>query len=219
MQQVRLDLEGRRFDHALRNLSVLYGNPDLSLPTAREVTLLLDQMAAKVIYSREHLLESAYLVEASDTLETIANRCRVPALLLARINGIRDPQDLPPGKALKVLKGPFSAQVSTQRSEMTLMLDGCYAGRFNVTLSNDLSHAESLWHVSRKEPSTTTAGSGSGKCWIELSSSNGNTVNISMQAASNMQIAAGRNTIWLSEQDMDDVFGILSVGSSVIFQR
>ena len=55
-------------------------------------------MAAKVIYSREHLLENAYLVQAGDTLDSIADRYGVPALLLARINGIRDPQNLSPGK-------------------------------------------------------------------------------------------------------------------------
>ena len=220
MQQVKLEVEKNRFDDALVNLSQLYGNPDLPpSQAAREVTQLLDQMAAKVIYSREHLLEDAYLVQAGDTLDSIADRYQVPALLLARINGIRDPQNLPPGKELKVLKGPFSAQISTDRSEMTMMLAGRYAGRFNVVLSNDLSHATGMWTVREKGPSTTAAGSGSGKQWIELSNASGN---ISMQGTNDTRVATGRdsrNTIWLSEQDMDDVFGILSVGSSVIIQR
>jgi LysM repeat protein len=214
MQQVKLDVEKQRFDSALRNLSLLYGNPDLPPSQAREVTLILDKMAAKVIYSREHVLEPAYLVQSGDTLETIADHYKVPALLLAKINGIRDPQNLPPGKAIKVLKGPFNAQISTDHAEMTMMLGGLYAGRFSVALSNDLSHAQSLWWVREKGPSA--AANGSGKSWIELSNSSGN---ISMQGTNNTQAATGRNTIWLSEQDMEDVFGILSAGSSVIIQR
>ena len=219
MQQVKLKVGENRFADALLILSQLYGNPDLPPSQAREITQILDQLAAKVIYSREHWLESPYLVQAGDTLDTIADRYQVPALLLARINGIRDPQNLPPGKELKVLKGPFSAQISTDRSEMTLMLDGRYAGRFNVVLSNDLSHATSLWTVRDKRPPTAAAGNGTGKQWIELGNASGN---ISMQGTNDTRVTTGsdsRSTIWLSEQDMDDVFGILSVGSRVIIQR
>jgi len=219
MQQVKLKVGENRFADALLILSQLYGSPDLPASQSREVTLILDQMAAKVIYSREHWLESAYLVQASDTLDTVADRYQVPALLLARINGIHNPQNLPPGKELKVLKGPFSAQISTDRSEMTLMLADRYAGRFSVVLNNDLSHATGIWKVREKGPSTAAAGAGSARQWIELGNASGN---ISILGTNDTRVATGRNsrsTIWLSEQDMDDVFGILSVGSSVIIQR
>ena len=218
MQQVKLKVGENRFADALLILSQLYGSPDLPASQAREITQILDQMAAKVIYSREHLLESAYLVQAGDTLDIISDRYQVPALLLARINGIRNPQNLPPGRELKVLKGPFSAQISTDRSEMTLMLADRYAGRFSVVLNSDLSRVTGIWKVREKGPSTSVAGGASGRQWIELGNASGN---ISMQGTNDTRIATGgsRNTIWLSEQDMDDVFGILSVGSSVIIQR
>ena len=219
MQQVRLQVEKNRFPEALLNLSQLYGNPDLPASQARVVTTLLDQMAFRVIFSREHWLEAAYLVQAGDTLESIADRYQVPALLLARINGISDPRNLPPGKELKVLKGPFSAQISTDHSEMTMMLDGRYAVRFNVVLSNDLSHTTSLCTVRDKRAPTAAAGNGTGKQWIELGNASGT---ISMQGTNDTRATSGadsRNTIWLNEQDMDDVFGILSVGSRVIIQR
>ena len=146
-------------------------------------------MAAKVIYSREHLLESPYLVQAGDTLDTISDRYQVPALLLARINGIRNPQNLPPGKELKVLKGPFSAQISTDRSEMTLMLADRYAGRFSVVLNSDLSRATGIWKVREKGPSTAAAGSvraGSGSSWATpaaISACRGPTTRASRPAA------------------------------------
>jgi murein DD-endopeptidase MepM/ murein hydrolase activator NlpD len=188
---------------------------------ARTVTQILDQMAAKVIYSREHLLQSSYLVRAGDTLDAIADRYHVPALLLARINGIRDPQNLPAGKELKVLTGPFSAQISTDRSEMTLMLDGRYAGRFTVLLSSDMSHVWGMCTVRNKTVQDFVAGMDMGKRWIGLSNASGNIV-LYMQGTSNTRhttVSEDHGKIWLSEQDMDDVFGILSVGSSVIIQR
>ena len=80
-----------------------------------------------------------------DTLDIDRRPLPSAGLALAKINGIGDPQTLPPGKPLKVLHGPFSAQISTERSEMTLMLDNRYAGRFHVALSRDLSHAEGMW--------------------------------------------------------------------------
>ena len=120
--------------------------------SAQAITGILDQLAAKVIYSREHLLENAYLVQTGDTLDGIADRYKVPAILLAKINGIRDPQDLPPGRELKVLKGPFSARISTDRSEMTMMLGGRYAGRFKVRLSDDLSRASGMFTVDKEYP-------------------------------------------------------------------
>jgi len=221
MQQVKLDSEKNRFADALMNLSQLYGNPDLPMSQAqtREVTKILDEMAGKVIYSREHWLDHPYLVQAGDSLETIADRYHVPALLLARINGIRDPQDLPPGKELKVLKGPFSAYISTDRSEMTLMLAGRYAGRFNLVMSNDLGHATGFYAVRDKRVPTAATGSAAGRQWIELSNASGN---INLQGTNDTRVTTGRDsrsTIWLCEQDMDDVFGILSVWSRVIIQR
>lgn len=230
MQQVELQVGDNRFAEGLMNLTQLYGNPDLpmSREQTREVTKILDSMAAKVIYSREHWLERAYRVQAGDTLEIIAERYQVPALLLARINGIRDPltghwqtaEALPLGKELKVLKGPFSAFISTDRSELTMKLDGRYAGRFNVALSNDLSHAQGMWRVVKKGPSIALPESRPGKQWMDLED-NAKGI-ISVQGTNDTGVASGRdsrNTIWLSEQDMDDVFTILSVGSRVIIQR
>ena len=94
---------------------------------------LLDQMAGVVIYSRQHLLEPPYQVQPGDTLERIAEALNVPALLLARINGVRDSESLRPGRELKVLRGPFSAVIDLGKSELTLMLRDRYAGRFPVT--------------------------------------------------------------------------------------
>jgi len=219
LQQVELKVKENKLADALFLLSQLYGKPDVPEKQAQKITEVLDTLAAKVIYSREDLLEKQYFVQSNDTLDTIADHYQVPALLLARINGIRDPQNLSPGTPLKVLKGPFSAQISTEHAEMTLMLSGRYAGRFQITLSNDLQHATGLFTVRGKSPPITSpfvAGIPP-RAWIELSSNSGK---INIEAADphySARPSAGR--IWLSEQDMDDIYGILSVGSLVVIQR
>jgi hypothetical protein len=103
---------------------------------------------------------------------------------------------------------------------MTLMLDGRYAGRFNVMLSSDLNRGGSLWTVREKSPQANALGGRQKKQWMELSNSSGQISSI--QGTNDTRVTTGsdsRNTIWLSEQDMDDVFGILSVTSRVIIQR
>lgn len=218
MQEVKLKVSEKRFGDALSFLSLLYGNPDLTDAQAKVVTRLLDQLSAKVIYSREDWMGPPYFVQAGDTLDAVAERYHVPALVL-RINGIRDPQNLRPGTRIKVINGPFSAEISTDHSEMTLRLADRYAVRFSVRLSNDLTQATSLLTVRDKRPAVPGAGNGTGKQWIELG---GNAAgSISIEGTNDSGVAGGHNrsTIWLSERDMDDLYGMLSVGSSVIIKR
>ena len=92
-----------------------------------------------------------------------------------------------------------------------------------VRLSDDLSLR--LGHVHRANKSTPqhVAGMSMGRHWIELTNAGGG-IPVYMQAANDMQAAAARDrnnshTIWLNEQDMDDVFAILSHGSNVIIQQ
>ena len=220
LQQVKLLVGENKLAEALFELSQVYDNPDLPSFQAREITHILDQMAARVIYSREHLLEKPYRVRPGDTLDSIADNYQVPALLLARINGISDRQDLPAGKELKVLKGPFSAQISTDHSEITLMLDGRYAGRFPVSLSDDVSRASGMWTVRPKNVQGGTAAD-AGKPHLELRDAHGNG-GLYMRGTNDTRVTASRdnrNSIWLSEQDMSDVFGILSAGSNLVIHR
>jgi hypothetical protein len=215
LQQVGLKANEGKFADALLILSPLYDNPDVPEEKAKKITEVLDYMAAKVIYSREDLLEPRYGVRPGDTLESIADRYKVPSLLLARINGISDPQSLSPGKELKVLKGPFIAKVSTARGEMTMMLDGRYAGRFSIKVSSDLQQAAGLFHVQAKS-SAAANGRAAKPQWIELQDNASGKIGIEASAESRAQ---NTRTLWLSEQDMDDVYGILSVGSVLIIQR
>ncbi len=122
---------------ALAALSAFYNDSALSEAEREQLVGWLDALAAKVIYSTEHLLELPHEARRSETLYTIANRYSVPYLLLKNINGIRDPEVITPGTRLKVLRGPFHAEVDLSRQEITLFVQNYYAGRFPCALGKD----------------------------------------------------------------------------------
>jgi len=228
MEAVRKKLDEGRLSEAHLALSSLYDNPDLPQAEARQVTEMLDQLAGTVIYSRQHLLEPPYVVRPGDTLDQIAEKYNVPVILLARINGIRDPQQLEPGRELKVVRGPFSAVIRLDKHELSLMVDGRYAGRFAIGVGCDQPKLEGEYTVREKGinpvyrgPDGTTVPGGDprnplGKIWIGLSDNVGLHGTVDPQ---NVGRDDNRGTICLGDRDIDDLYGILSVGSRVVIQR
>jgi LysM repeat protein len=227
MKSISTSMDEGRLGEAHLTLSQLYGSPEVPPEQARDITRMLDQMAATVIYSRQHFLEPPYRVQPGDTLEKIADSYSVPWQLLARINGIRDGQNLQPGRELKVVRGPFNALVDLDKFELTLMLKGRYAGRFPIGVGADQPKLDRTYVVRDKKslvPADGRAGAMPandpnyplGKYWIDL----GNQVGI--HGTNNPQgigKADNRGTICLGDQDIEDVFGILSVGSQVVIRR
>src|SRR5262249_39722583 len=92
----------------------------------------------------------ARIVKQGETLETIAKEYNVPWQLLAKINGVPAADQVRAGQQLKVLRGPFSAVVDLRRKELTLEVDGRYAGAFPVTLPRGASVGEGQWLVEQK---------------------------------------------------------------------
>lgn len=214
-------------------LSRLYGNPELNPEELRQLTDLLGQLAGTVIYSRQHLLEPAYTVKPGESLQQIAATYNVPWQVLAKINGIRDPDRLEPGKQLKVFHGPFEAVVSLDRYELVLMLSGRYAGRFPIGIGRDCPKPESSYTVKRKVTQPPSSGpdgvrslggadSPVGNYWIELSDRLGIH---GTNDVKNLRRADGQGSICLGPHDIEDVYDILtadsqsSPGSKVTIRR
>ncbi len=228
MQAVQKKLDEGRLPEAHLALSSLYDNPDLPQAQARQVTELLDQLAGTVIYSRQHFLEQPYLVRPGDTLEQVADRYNVPPILLARINGVREGMPLEPGQELKVVRGPFNAVIHLDKHELSLLVEGRYAGRFAVGVGCDQPKLEGTYIVREKNinppyrgPDGITVPGGDsrnplGKYWIGLSNNIGLHGTVDPQ---NIGRDDNRGTICLGDRDIDDLFGILSVGSRVVIQR
>jgi LysM repeat protein len=205
-------------------LSQLYASPDanLSPEESGQLTELLDQLAGTVIYSRQHLLERPYVVRQGETLPQIAERFRLPWQVLAKINGVRDPERLEPGRQLKVFQGPFEAVVSLERYEMVLMLGERYAGRFPIGIGRDLPRQEGCYTVKRKTASpggpapdrdlgVAAAANSWSKYWIELAD------RIGIQGTGdtrNLRRSDNPGSICVGPRDIEDLYDILSAESA-----
>jgi hypothetical protein len=215
-----------KFRTALATLTPHYHIAELPAEERAQLLVWLDALAAKVIYSREHLLESPYVVRGQETLFDVAQRLQVPAELLANINGVSDPRILLPGTELKVVPGPLSAEIAIDRGELTLFVGELYAGRFPISLGNE-SPQPGEFAVQSKAVDRTYFGPDGrtipandptnpyGQCWIDLGASaciHGSP----LSAAPGTQ---GLGCISLSPQDAKDVYAMLVPGSKVVIRR
>jgi hypothetical protein len=239
MDAVRKKLDEGKLPEAQLALSTLYVNPDLPADQAKQITDLLDELAGAVIYSRQSYLEPPYTVQAGDTIDRIAQKYQVPWQLLARINGlmpagtpntdesVKD-QPLPTGKELKVVKGPFDALVQLDKRQLTLMVENRYAGRFPIGVGRDQPKLDGQFTVGTKSLNPTYYGPDGvtinpsdpknplGGAWIGL------TDRIGIHGAADPQSIGrddNRGTICVGDRDLQDLYGILSVGSRVIITR
>ncbi len=214
-------LQKGQWSEALLTLSFFFHDPDITGEERQRLLDLLDPLAGKVIYSKEHTLEAPYQVKPSERLEAIAEQFQLPVGLLQNINGIANPEALPPGTQLKVLRGPFRAEIDLKRSEMVLFLGKYYAGRFAVSVGNDPAPQASEYQVLAKEAGreytgangiripARTADNPYGALYLDL----GNRVGI--HGSPDTLPASGLGCLSLSAADVADVYGILSVGSRV----
>ena len=219
-------IEESKFRSALTTLSPYYGRSELSAEDRAQLVAWLDALAAKVIYSREHLLDTPYQVRGSETLFDIAERCHVPAELLQNINGVGDPRVLLPNTTLKLVPGPMRAEVNLATSELTVYLGDLYAGRFPFTLGNEPPPTGDF-EVRDRQPERTYYGPDGrtiaandptnpyGQCWIDL----GGFGLHPWQPALSSAGAPALGCISLSPQDARDVYSILSRGSRVVVKR
>ena len=216
---------------ALLLLSDWYGDPSLTAEESKEVESLLGQLAGSVIYEGppEHRLEPAYIVQAGETLDSIAAKYDVPAPLLAKINRIAAADALTAGQELKVLRGPFSATVDISDRKLTLMLDRRYAGQFAIDVDPNTTIEEGQWKVDQKLVTPAGAGVygpvGAPTEDRSLLLANPNVASgqaaIMRGAGSSDPLSAepaGR-AIRFKSSELNDVYDILSVGSRVTIRK
>lgn len=228
-----------RLAEAHLHLSRWYASRDQLDPQRAQTLLdLLDRLAAKVVYSRESHLDRPHVVQPNETLEAIANQYGVPARLLEKINGIQDPNALRPGMELKVVRGPFHAEIELSRFEMTLYLnDGRYAGRFPIGIGNEVPAKEGEYVVTDKayDPPYTYFVNGQpyeipggnpnnplGSRLVELGVQAGHQGELAIHGTNNPQTigsTAPEGCIRLRPQDADDVYDILTTNTSKVIIR
>lgn len=216
-----------KFRDALRLLSRYYRSTELNGPQRQRLIGYLDGFSGKVIFSAEHHLHQPYTV-SNESLAEIANRLNVTPQLIFNTNRatIGNNSSAPPGTELKIIQGPFNAEIDMQRKVMTLFLDDLYAGRYPVKIGISgqpkpgsyqvlvKSEAGHSWRdVSGKEYPPSAPENGYGPNWIGLSGS------LCIHAVDDSIRDGHSGCIGLSEKDAKDIFTILSKGSSVKILR
>jgi len=224
LQSAEAKIAEEQWYEALYTLTVFYSSPDLSEQERDQLLDLLDPLAARVIYSSENHINAPHDVRAGETLESIAESQQIPWQLLANINEIENPQFLQPGTKLKVVPGPFRAEIDLRRPEMTLFVGRLYAGRFPISVGSDPMPQPGEYRIYDKQAGRTYyAGDGRtvpadnesnpyGKVWIDL----GGDLCIH-GSPENGRLTEG--CISLSPVDANDVYAILSKGSRVTIRR
>lgn len=212
-----------KFREALATLTPYYRSPDLDAEQQAQLLEWLDALAAKVIYSSEHHLANAHVVTSDrERLVDVARKYGVSAPLLASINHevINNPNILVVTTKLKVVPGPFRAEVDLASSEITVFLGNLYAGRFPLALGDEppvpgeYTVRETKMEKTYVGERVIAAGDPNnpyGKWWIDL----GNNACIHGSPARS-QPGKVRGCISLSPQDAQDMAAILSVGSKVV---
>ncbi|QEG20192.1 L,D-transpeptidase family protein [Mariniblastus fucicola] len=214
---------------ALGVLSKHYGRKGLTGPQEQKLQGWLDALAGKVIYSTEHhFVRKPYLVKRGETLESISRQFKVPGEVIYNINraqfGLTN--EVTPGMELKIVNGPFHAEVDLEEKMLTLFVKNLYAGRFPVAVGisgkPDAGNHKVMikspngftWRdAAGKEYPPSSPGNGYGPYWIGLTGS------LCIHAVPSGTPHGHRGCIGLSEKDAKDVYGILSKESQISIVR
>lgn len=208
---------------ALATLSVFHNAKELTNEQRQDLLDLLDALAGEVVYSREHFLEIAYVAARGETMEQVAKRYQVPAELLARINAVEPHSPLSEGTKIKVVPGPFRAEVDLQRNELTVFVRDLYAGRYPISTGSDPQPKPGDYQVIDKQRDRNYYGTGApiagtdpknpyGGYWIDL----GQDLCIHGTAENG---SGNQGCISLAPMDASDVFGMLARGSQITIRR
>ena len=217
-------LSDKRRD-ALATLSIFYNAPNMTGEQRSQLLARLDPLAREVIYSQRHLLEQPHRVGQNETLIDVASIYQVPWQLLANINQINDPVTVLPGTELKVLRGPFRAEVHLETKELTLFLGDLYAGRFPIEIGVDPMPRLGTYTIQDKKTDKTyydregnpvpseSPENPFGQVWMDLGGM------LSIHGSPDAAAPTNQGCISLAPDYAQDVYGILSQGSSITIRR
>lgn len=219
MKDAQQKIDAGHPEDALFLLSMLHEDEKIDAKHRTKLLALLDQVAGTVVYSREHLMEPAYIVKPNERLADVAQAFDVPPGLLAKINGISTTAPLQPGTSLKVVRGPFNAVINTTSRELTLFVQSRYAGRFPIHVGPQFSMSAGSGAVTSK---TRQHPQHPGHPWIGLGSSTATTGQevgiVGMKDPAAVDSQSSKN-IGVTSAHADDLYDILSNKSRVTIVR
>jgi hypothetical protein len=187
----------------------------------------IDETAAIIFTTPDRQFAEPHFVDYGETLGAIAKEYDVPWQYLARLNRV-DPNSLQAGQELKVVRGPFGAVVDLTDFCLTVHAHGWYVHRYpigigaeNGTPTGEFKIEEKLenptWYnpdggvVDADDPENPL-----GEYWLGLGNHIGihGTIN-----PDSIGKAVSRGCLHLGDQDIEEVFALLTVGSKVMIRR
>lgn len=123
--------------------------PDLVELRAELTRLGQDTIFSKRVFRDDPLVEQ-YVVKSGDVLDAIGKKYDVTGALIARINGISNPNLIRAGQNLKVVKGPFHARVFKGQYRLDVYLQDTFVQSFPVGLGAEDSTPTGTWKIREK---------------------------------------------------------------------
>lgn len=183
----------------------------------------LEQTSSAIFTSSEQLFGEPHFVEYGETLESIGKQYEVPWQYLSLLNRV-SPDKLQAGQKLKVVRGPFGAVVDLKSYTLTVHAHGWYVRHYSIGIGKDGKTPVGVFTVKEKlenpewyDPDGGVVDADDpdnplGEYWLGL----GNHIGIHGTIdPDTIGRAASRGCIHLGDKDIEDVFGLLSVGSQV----
>jgi lipoprotein-anchoring transpeptidase ErfK/SrfK len=143
---------------ARRILNAALVSGSLSEPDALAAKTMLNTINQTLVFSPKHFADDeyggTYTVQPGELLTKIAAAHDVTWQYLCRANGLSDPKRLRANATIKVIKGPFYAQVEKHKFNMEIWVggepysaDACYVTSFPVGLGRDDSTPTGKWMI------------------------------------------------------------------------
>ena len=187
----------------------------------------IDKTASIIFTTPERQFAEPHFVDYGETLGSIAKKYNVPWQYLSRLNRV-GPDELQAGQQLKVIQGPFGAVVDLDSFCLTVEAHGWYVHRYSVGIGADNGTPTGKFRIEEKLENPTwynpdggvvdadDPGNPLGEFWLGLGDHIGIHGTIDPDSIGQ---AVSRGCIHLDDGDIDDVFGLLSVGSKVLIRH
>ena len=227
-------LTQNQVNDAYEQLSRMYFYDEMTTEERQYVAKHLDLLAGGVLFSpRYHILEQPYVVKEGDTIESIATQYKITPELLRKLNRIPSDTHAAAGTQLKVLRGPLDARIYPEYHELIVMMRDKYACRFPISVGASYAGQTGSFTVQEKAlnrgyqlaPGMEVIPAGDpnnplGTQWIELSKEQG-TIGIHGTNRPEQIGTTKRSAgfFGLRDQDITEVYDMLTVGSNVTIVR
>jgi L,D-transpeptidase ErfK/SrfK len=187
----------------------------------------IERTANAIYFDPQPQFLQPYVVKPNDQLAVFSKKYNVPWEYLAKLNHV-DAKKIRPGQQLKVIKGPFSAIVELNSYTMTVHAYGYFVRAYKIGIGRDGATPLGKFTVLKKvvnpqytDPQGQVVEGGDptnplGDRWLDLGKSYGIHGTIDPNSIGK---AESRGCIRLRNENVEEVYDMLAVGSEVVIRR